>query len=344
VLVKLRDYQAELVDKAVAILRSHRFVYLALETRTGKSPVSIMAASQISQDIIFATKKSIIPSVKVTYSELCQDYPELGSVALQIVSFDSLHKIDHKPGRVIIADEAHSFGAYPKPSRRAVMLWGLSRGCHVIMLSATPSPESWSQVYHQLWAAHSESEIIAGFKNFYAWAKTYVNKDKVIVDGVEKWQWKQKRIGTGQTVNDYSDAKKDIILPLMQPLMLTFTQKAAGFAQTEISEQFLYCDMPEQLALNLKVLKKQGIAHFGEHKVIADTAVSKMSKEHQICSGTVIDEEGNGIIISRHKLPKLKMAMLAFPKIAVFYKFIAEKKNAAGVSWRQSYGGLPSIQ
>lgn len=311
--MKLRDYQTELVSKAVGILHRHRFIYLALETRTGKTPVSLMAAAEIAQDmgvseILFCTKLSVIPSIQDTLEQLRKDYT-LPNV--QIVSFDSLHKVAKAP-RVIIADEAHSFGAYPKPSKRAKMLRNLSAGCPVIMLSATPTPESFSQVFHQLWAANSASGLVFGFKNFYSWAKMYVNV-------------KQKRINAGQSVNDYSDAKKDIILPLVQPMMLTFTQKEAGFVQTEIEERIVYVDMPAQIAQYLKAIDKDRVIYHDDKVITARSAATLMAKTHQLCSGTVItDGEETGIILSTHKLDAIDKLHEQFPKIAIFYKYIAE--------------------
>jgi len=35
--LKFRDYQEEIIDKAVDVLQEHRFVYLAMEVRTGKT-------------------------------------------------------------------------------------------------------------------------------------------------------------------------------------------------------------------------------------------------------------------------------------------------------------------
>ena len=317
--VKLREYQENLISKAVEIVRSHGFVYLALETRTGKTPVSIMTACAIAGDagILFVTKASIISSIKDTYSQLCSDYP-IGQIPFAVISFDSLHKVTHIPGRVIIADEAHSFGSYPKPSKRATMLFGISRGCKVIMLSATPTPESYSSIYWQLAASHVNSPLITPYKNFYAWAKAgFVNI-------------KQKRIGTGQYANDYSNANKDMILPLFQSLLITYTQKEAGFQQTEISEQVITVPMPEEIGKLIKALKKDGVCYFQDRQIIGDRAVSRMSKIHQLCSGTVIPEpsakgdKGTGVIVSTHKLKVLDVIMSIYPKIAIFYKYIAE--------------------
>ena len=35
-MVKFRDYQVEIIDKAIPVLLKHKFIYLAMEVRTGK--------------------------------------------------------------------------------------------------------------------------------------------------------------------------------------------------------------------------------------------------------------------------------------------------------------------
>ena len=121
--MKLRDYQEELVNKAVQTFESHGFVYLALETRTGKTPVSIMAAVEIyrktgAPEILFVTEKGHhLQYCGYLQKGLCEDYP-IADVPFRVMSFDSLHKVTQLDGRIIIADEAHSFGSYPKPSRK----------------------------------------------------------------------------------------------------------------------------------------------------------------------------------------------------------------------------------
>jgi hypothetical protein len=313
--MKLRDYQTELVGKAVAILNQHGFVYLTLETRTGKTPVSLMASFAIRKRVIFATKKSIMKDIDNTYLELCTDYQTARDAQLEVVSFDSLHKLKPLSECVIIADEAHSFGAFPKPSLRAKELRRISKGCPVIMLSATPTPESYSMIYHQLWAANAKLPIVTDYKNFYAWAKDYVKIG-------------QKIFGSGMKVNDYSHAKAELITPHLEPISLSITKEQAGFAITEddIEEIVMRSIIPEPLKLLIAKVKKDRIAYFEDYTILADTAAKLLSKEHQLVSGTVIPEDRKtGIIISDHKIKTIRFAMLAYKRVAIFYKFIAEK-------------------
>jgi len=314
--MKLKEYQKSLVEQAINIIHKQRMVYLAMETRTGKTPVSIMAASYIANEIgnpsiLFSTKKSAMKSIERTFQELQSDIPELEHVSLQIVSMDSLHRVEYEPNRVLIIDEAHGIGAYPKPSKRAISLAGLSRDCIVIYLSATPTPESYSQIYHQLWAARSKSGLIYGYKNFYAWARDYV-----VV--------KERRIAAGRVIKDYSGAKEKMIIPYLEQLTVSITQKDAGFKQHHVEEHIYWIPMPLDVMQWVKQLKKDRIITINGKEITAPSAVSVMSKHHQLCSGTVITDSGEGILVSTHKLDKLRFLMAMYPKIAIFYKYIAE--------------------
>lgn len=315
--MKLKQYQEQLIDKALAVLYRHRLVYLAMETRTGKTPVSLLTAARIAQDIdtgtiTFITKKSVIPSIEKAYCELSPNYPELARINLEVISMDSIHHLEKKP-RVLIVDEAHSFGAYPKPSQRAKSLRAVSQGCIVIYLSATPTPESYSQIYHQLWAAHSTSGLVYGYDTFYKWAQRFVSI-------------KQKRIAAGRSINDYSFAHIEMIKPYLDELSVSITQAEAGFAIHEVKEHVYPIEMPPEIAQAIKSITKDQLCTINGITITAPTAAAKMSKIHQLCSGSIIADDGNGMIVSRHKAGKIKFLLNLYSKLAIYYKYIQERE------------------
>ena len=62
--MKLRDYQEEIKNKALPILRSNGFCYLAMEVRTGKTFTSLAICQELkAENILFITKKKAIPSI-----------------------------------------------------------------------------------------------------------------------------------------------------------------------------------------------------------------------------------------------------------------------------------------
>jgi hypothetical protein len=122
-------------------------------------------------------------------------------------------------------------------------------------------------------------------------------------------------------MNDYTDAKKQEIWVEIKHLFITFTQQQAGFTQL-VEEQILTVPMPERLQGVIKAIMKENMYQDKELCIIADTAVKVMNKVHQLCSGTVIDENGYQVI-DTFKADYLKK-WVAGRKVAIFYKFKSE--------------------
>ncbi|OAV66140.1 Type III restriction enzyme, res subunit [Bacteroidales bacterium Barb6] len=143
----LRTYQ-ETISNAAESLRTCYTAYLAMEVRTGKTFTALAAVGKYeAASVLFVTKKNALPSIEADYGTLSPAY------ALTAVNFESLHKVTGTYDLVII-DEAHSVGAaFPKPSKKAQELKRICQGLPIVYLSGTPSPESYSQMYHQLYAS-----------------------------------------------------------------------------------------------------------------------------------------------------------------------------------------------
>ena len=267
--MQLRDYQVKGSEDAAAILLKRKIVYLAWEVRCGKTLTAFATLQKIGANrCLFVTKKKAIPSI--------QNDAELTGFDAEVVNYESLHKVKER-FKYIVIDEAHCIGAFPKPSLRAKQLRAIiDQNTYVIMLSGTPSPESFSQLFHQFWV-HPLSPF-AQYGNFYKWAKVFVNV-------------KVKYIGTGQTTNDYSDARWKDISMYVKPIMLTYTQQQAGFTTT-IIEDILTVQMKPCTYAMAKAVMSNGIYEGKTDVILADTGVKMQSKAHQIYSGTVIGENG----------------------------------------------------
>ena len=92
--------------------------------------------------------------------------------SIDIINFESLHKLTHNNYDIVIVDEAHSISAYPKASKRCKDLKKIVGDKYLILMSGTPTPESFSQIFHQ-YAISNYTPFIE--KSFYKWAKNYVN-------------------------------------------------------------------------------------------------------------------------------------------------------------------------
>ena len=303
-MVQLRDYQDEIVNKATELLRSYRWCYLAMEVRTGKTLTSLSIAEAIGgvDNALFITKKKAIGSITSDSDMLCPSY------SLFVINYESLHRLPKLKWDLIIVDEAHSMGAFPKPSKRAKDVRELivKNDPYVILLSGTPTPESYSQIYHQVYGIRRNP--FADLKNFYAFARVYVNAT-------------QKRLGT-HTVTDYSGGK-DTIVTDMQPYTIAYTQSEAGFV-SKINEHFIEVEMLPETYHLCKLLKDDRVIEgYSGGDILADTAVKLMQKTHQICSGTVKLESGYTVMIDASKAEAIYERFKG-EKVGIFYKFVGE--------------------
>ena len=301
--MKFRDYQEEIIAKSIDVLGEHGFVYLAMEVRTGKTLTSMGIAEGMGmKSMLFITKKKAISSIESDYKM----YSPLFDI--QVINYESLHKVQGKFD-IIVLDEAHGMGAFPKPSKRSKQVKVLiqSNDPLVILLSGTPTPESYSQMYHQVYSIPRNP--FKKFVNFYRFCHEHVNVTQRPINGLY--------------IRDYSKGLPSI-MDAMQPYFISFSQKEAGF-KVDTKEKVMYVKM-SPLTYNLaKKLQSDLVVEGKEEVILADTPVKLMMKLHQIFSGTVKFESGSSQTLD---LSKAKFIKNSFKnkKIGIFYKFKEELK------------------
>lgn len=302
---KLRDYQIEISEQAANKLDLLGFVYLAMEVRTGKTITALNAAKLYgAKNVLFVTKIKAFSSIQNDYKSFGFDQ----YFNISIINAESLHKVIGDFD-LVISDEHHKYGAFPKPSKGAAYFKKRFADLPIIALSGTMNPESYSQIYHQFYV--SDYSPFNKYVNFYKWANDYVN----IVP---------KYLGYA-IVKDYSKAIQDKVQKAIEPYIITYTQKEAGFT-SEIVEKILTVEMKETTYKLINQLKKDNIIEGKSEVIIADTGAKMMSKLHQLYSGTVKFESGNSMVLDTTKAMFI-WSRFAGQKIAIFYKF-KEELNA----------------
>lgn len=299
----LRPYQIELANKALSILNKLNIVYLSIEMRVGKTLIALYTCHLSDvRKVLFVTKKKAIPSIQSDFSKF-SDF----CFSLDVINFESLHKISDNYDIVII-DEAHSLGAYPKPSGRTKSLKAIIGNTKIILLSGTPSPESYSQLFHQFWIS-AYSPFCES--TFYKWAKAgYVHISE--------------KFNNGYKVNDYSKADSSEIMKLLSHYFISYTRKEAGFSEFDVLETVVNIPCPSDITAFSKILLSDYYYKFkDEEEVLCDTAAKLQSKIHQVFSGTCKTESGNVKLLSSFKADYIKSSYHN-QKIAIFYKFIGE--------------------
>ena len=304
-MVEFRDYQKDIITKGTEMLFSYGFLYLAMEVRTGKTLTSLGICEQLNvENVLFLTKKKAMSSIIDDFDMLCPS-----NYCLFTINYESMHKIPNIRWDVIICDEAHSMGAFPKPSKRAKDVKNLIQrhDPYVILMSGTPTPESYSQMYHQVYAIRNNP--FSRYSSFYKFANDWV---KV----------KQRKIN-GNFINDYSHGL-DSITKAMSHYTINYSQKEAGF-EVDTREHILRVTLEDKTYALAKRLSKDLVVEGKDEVILADTAVKLMMKLHQIYSGTVKFESGNSMVIDMTKANFIKERFKG-KKIGIFYKFTAELK------------------
>jgi hypothetical protein len=302
--MELRPYQDEIAQKATKILKECGFVYLSMEVRTGKTITALETAYNFGAErVLFITKIKAFSSIK-------SDYDNIGYLYnLTIINKESLHTIEDNDFDVIIIDEAHGLAAFPKASKYQKDIRKRFSKVPMIFLSGTPTPESFSQWYHQLQV--TDKSPFKHYINFYKWANDYVNVT-------------EQNLGYAR-VKVYKDGIESKILPQIQPYIITFTQAQAGFT-SEVNEHILECQMEDITYDIIKRLKRDKIVQGKSGLILGDTGVKLMQKVHQLSSGTCKFEDGTSMVIDYSKA-KFIEERFRFNKIAIFYKF-KEELNA----------------
>ena len=175
----------------------------------------------------------------------------------------------------------------------------------VILLSGTPTPESYSQMYHQVYGIPTNP--FREFANFYKFCSAYVTITEKKINGL--------------FIRDYSKGLPSI-LEKMKPYTINYTQLEAGF-QVQTSEHVMYVDLKQSTYKIIDKLKKDLVVEGKDEVILADTSVKLMMKLHQLYSGTIKFESGNSMIIDLSKAEFIKENLM----VERLEYFINLKKN-----------------
>jgi len=305
-MIQLRDYQERIVNKATEVIRQHGFVYLAMEVRTGKTLTALSIGIELkAQKVLFVTKKKAISSIDKDYDMLRPTY------FLHTINYESLHKVSYDlDWDLIIVDEAHSMGKLAKPSKRArdVKMRIIKSKANVILMSGTPTPESYSQMYHQVYGIPNNP--FKDYTNFYKFAHKYIDIKIKPINGMQ--------------IRDYSHGLPTI-MDAMKPYTIAYSQKEAGF-KVKTTEKVLEVEMEKTTYELASELKKKLVIEGKEEIILADTPVKLMMKLHQLYSGTIKFESGNSDILDYSKARFIR-SQFKNKKVGIFYVF-KEELNA----------------
>lgn len=299
--MELYKHQKEIIQKAKPILEVYNLAYIVAETRTGKTLATICLLKDDYENILVVTKKKAI-------SSWLSDLKLAKAENFEVINYESIHKIPQIDYDVIVIDEAHSIGSYPKPSKRAKDLKQIAKGKKIVYLSATPTAETYSQIFHQLWVS-SYSPFTE--KNFYNWYRKYGVDDSIMIHG--------------RMIKRYKESKEDLIMPMIEHLMIKMTKEKANF-KVLVKEQKHIVKPKDELQELSKYFEKHKVISIRNETITAETPPDLLSKLHQISGGTIKASDEVSFFLSLHKVEYIKKNLSKSNKIVILCNYIKERQ------------------
>ena len=130
---KLREIQEQKSTELKKVVRKNRIGILAGEVRSGKTLTVLATAEKLrKKHVLFITKKKAISSILSDY--------KLGSFSykLTLINYESIHKVETKGVDLVVCDESHTMGAFPKPSKRTKAVRDIVATNKIDLILASP--------------------------------------------------------------------------------------------------------------------------------------------------------------------------------------------------------------
>ena len=297
--MKPYQHQVDISSQALDILRKNMIVYLAMQERTGKTLTSILICEQTKcNNILVITKKKALTGWIDTLSKYKHNK------TYECINYESLHKCTFKPDLVII-DEAHSnLGAYPKVGKTWKEVFKFTKGKPIIYLSATPSAQTYAQLYHQFklssWSPWTK------YPSFYNWHKDY---------GIENIIY----LG-GRQIKQYNEVKSEKVMSSVEHLFISYTRTELGF-EHEPNDILHYIDLSPEIKTYYNSLLKDRVATVAGTEVIADTVMALRTKLHQIEGATLKQEDKNIFLSKIDKIDYILKTWGDSKDLVIFYQY-----------------------
>lgn len=293
--MKPYKHQESIALQAYEILKKNYLVYLAMEERTGKTLTAILIAEMSkAETILVITKKKAISG----WEDTLIAYKH--SKHFHVINYESLHKVEGSFDLIVI-DEAHAnLSAYPLVTKTWKTVFKFTKGKPIIYLSATPSAQTYAQLYHQLklssWSPFKQ-------KNFYEWHREH---------GIEQIIF----IG-GRTIKQYNKVRSEIF-DKVKHLFISYTRQELGF-EHEPSDVIHLVKLSEEARKLYNELLKHNIIK--DLNYVADTPMKLLLGLHQIEGGTLKQEDQLNILANTEKINYILETFGDSKDIVIFYHY-----------------------
>ena len=299
------ENQKDMAIEALRVLSTNRLVYIAAEERTGKTLASILVAERIliAKKVLVVTTAKAITGWEHTLSKYkhTKEYVITSYTKLNDNSFSLYKDVD-----MVILDESHKFiSAYPKPSITYKRLATITKNKIVMFLSATPSSQSYAQLFHQL--NLSSWSPTRRYANFYKWFNYYGIPECI-------------KIGS-RFINSY-DKVKDIAYKDVEHLFVRRTRLQAGLT-IEPDDVIHYVALSESTLAIYKEIQNN-IFRYNDNVYPIESCMERVTKLHMLESGTSKLGEEYLVLDNTEKIDYILNLFGDSKDLVIFYNYKAE--------------------
>lgn len=296
-----------MADTAFQILSQHGLVYLAAEERTGKTIAAILTAEMCKTrtNVLVLTKKGKpLDGWIKTLSKFPHEH------IYKCTNYHQAHK-QRKPD-LLILDEAHNYiSGSPKPSALHGKVAKLSKDIPIIYISATPHPQGYQQLYHQL--SLSSFSPFRRYENFYQWFNDY---------GVPTTQWLYQK-----EVPIYTNTQEQKIRDATGHLFITKTRKELGF-KYEPKDVLHYVELSPETIRAYNILLKDKVLEFEDKPpLVCDTAMKLRTSLHMLEGGVAKIDDEYFVLRNREKIDYILDKWGDTKDMAIYYQYVAEGRK-----------------
>lgn len=305
-MMKPYDHQISIADQAFEILKSNGLVYLAMEERTGKTLTSILTCekSSVIKNILVITKKKALDGWLDTLAKYKT------TKQFTVINYHSLHKLPESKFDLVIIDESHAYlSKYPKPGAIYKDVAKFTKGKPIIYLSATPSAQGYSLLFHQL--KLSDWSPWRHYSNFYKWFEVY---------GIPRTRF----IG-GKQFKEYNNTKEDLVKRDVEHLFISYSRQELGFKH-EPNDVCHFIELEDTTKKLYAKLEVESLVNVEGTDIVADTAMSLLTKLHQIEGGTVKYEDNSWVLGNTEKINYIKSTWGDIEDLVIFYHYKQEER------------------
>lgn len=310
------QHQIEKANEAYKILKELKYVYINGQPRSGKTLTAILVAEKCKnvEKVLVLTKKNAIDGwLKFITPNLTKQYEVTNYEKLgRIIDFGGTRAVTHnyRPDsfQLVIFDESHAIGAFPKPSQRQLIIKAFCKELPHIHLSGTPIIESACGIFHQM---NVSKYTPFPFGSFYRFFDHY---------GVPSSQWIR-----GQPKACYDKFKPELLQKISE-FTVYMSQSMAGIkVMAEDREHYVELSEDTKKLYNKILDDKIGF----DGKLVCDTTMKLRTALHMIEGGSVKLNDGEILILDdvNEKISYIKRVFGDTKDVGIMAHYISDREK-----------------